>query len=193
MEEFNEEEIKNLFYFLIGGKKKIESATVPKEKIIFGLKNFGLKIPQSDINYIVKYLNKIDTPTITFEEFKKLWISNIKKDIEYRELAKQTLNMIFDKLYEGKEIKNLRENNQLQNNEFNVNDLETVLIKMNLLHSNKGNNNKNKNDNNENNKDINKTICKEMINAIDLGGNKQIGVSELTFLLEIKDLFEKNK
>ena len=191
MEEFNEEEIKNLFYFLIGGKKKIESATVPKEKIIFGLKNFGLKIPQSDINYIVKYLNKIDTPTITFEEFKKLWISNIKKDIEYRELAKHTLNMIFDKLYEGKEIKILRKNKQLQSEEFNVNDLETLLLKMNLLQSN--NDDKKSKNNSKNNNEKNKKIFKEIINNIDLNGNKLIGVSELTFLLEIKDLFEKNK
>ena len=191
MEEFNEDEIKDLFYFLMGGKKNIESATVPKEKIIFGLKNFGLKIPQSDVDYIVKYLNKSDSPTITFEEFKKLWISNIKKDIEYRELAKLTLNMIFDKLYEGKEIKILRKNKQLQSEEFNVNDLETLLLKMNLLQSN-NDDNKSKY-NSENNNERNKKICKEMINAIDLNGNKLIGVSELTFLLEIKDLFEKNK
>ena len=191
MEEFNEDEIKDLFYFLMGGKKNIESATVPKEKIIFGLKNFGLKIPQSDVDYIVKYLNKSDSPTITFEEFKKLWISNIKKDIEYRELAKLTLNMIFDKLYEGQEIKILRKNKQLQSEEFNVNDLETLLLKMNLLQSN-NDDNKSKY-NSENNNERNKKICKEMINAIDLNGNKLIGVSELTFLLEIKDLFEKNK
>ena len=192
MEEFNEDEIKDLYYFLTGGKKKIESATVPKEKIIFGLKNFGLKIPQSDVDYIVKYLNKIDSPTITFEEFKKLWISNIKKDIEYRELAKHTIDMIFDKLYEGEEIKNLRKNKQLESENFNVNDLETLLLKMNLLQSNNVED-KSKNKNYDNNNEINKKICKEMINAIDLGGNKQIGVSELTFLLEIKDLFEKNK
>ena len=191
MEEFNEDEIKDLYYFLTGGKKKIESATVPKEKIIFGLKNFGLKIPQSDVDYIVKYLNKIDSPTITFEEFKKLWISNIKKDIEYRELAKHTIDMIFDKLYEGEEIKNLRKNKQLQSENFNVNDLETLLLKMNLLQSN-NDDNKSKN-NSENNNEKNKKICKEMLNAIDLNGNKLIGVSELTFLLEIKDLFEKNK
>ena len=191
MEEFNEDEIKDLFYFLMGGKKNIESATVPKEKIIFGLKNFGLKIPQSDVDYIVKYLNKSDSPTTTFEEFKKLWISNIKKDIEYRELAKHTLNMIFDKLYEGQEIKILRKNKQLQSEEFNVNDLETLLLKMNLLQSN-NDDNKSKY-NSENNNERNKKICKEMINAIDLNGNKLIGVSELTFLLEIKDLFEKNK
>jgi hypothetical protein len=191
MEEFNEDEIKDLYYFLTGGKKKIESATVPKEKIIFGLKNFGLKIPQSDVDYIIKYLNKSDSPTITFEEFKKLWISNIKKDIEYRELAKHTLNMIFDKLYEGEEIKILRKNKQLQSEEFNVNDLETLLLKMNLLQSN-NDDNKSKN-NSENNNERNKKICKEMINAIDLNGNKLIGVSELTFLLEVKDLFEKNK
>ena len=191
MEEFNEDEIKDLFYFLMGGKKNIESATVPKEKIIFGLKNFGLKIPQSDVDYIVKYLNKSDSPTITFEEFKKLWISNIKKDIEYRELAKLTLNMIFDKLFEGEEIKILRKNKQLQSEEFNVNDLETLLLKMNLLQLN-NDDNKSKY-NSENNNERNKKICKEMINAIDLNGNKLIGVSELTFLLEVKDLFEKNK
>ena len=189
MEEFNEDEIKDLYYFLTGGKKKIESATVPKEKIIFGLKNFGLKIPQSDVDYIVKYLNKIDSPTITFEEFKKLWISNIKKDIEYRELAKHTIDMIFDKLYEGEEIKNLRKNKQLQSENFNVNDLETLLLKMNLLQSN----NDDYKSNSENYNERNKKICKEMINAIDLNGNKLIGVSEMTFLLEIKDLFEKNK
>lgn len=106
-----DEEIKNLFYFL-GGSQHTSSIkeTQKCSNLVFGLENYGLPIPADILRVIVIELEKKSKSkdgTITFEEFKTLWLANIETKFKISDLSKNLYDLIFEFISERDE--NLKE------------------------------------------------------------------------------------
>ena len=98
MSYYSEDELRELFDFLAGNEHhKTEIAT--REIIIFGLKNYALGIPQEELEYIIKMIQEKKSDfTISFEEFKTLWTTNIKRELDLRKFAEHLMTSIKDKI-----------------------------------------------------------------------------------------------
>lgn len=98
MSFYNEEEIKNLFIYLTADDSKKVNDSVPRESIIFGLQNFAMNLPESDVNYLIEQIKLKKEEYITFEEFKRYWITNINNEVDIKNFAKQTMNLLKERI-----------------------------------------------------------------------------------------------
>ena len=175
MSLYSDDELRELFNFLAGNEKgKTEIAT--REIIIFGLKNYALGIPQEELEYIIKMIQeKKSDYTISFEEFKSLWISNIKRELDLRKFAEHLMTSIKDKI----------RNQYCENNEIDINGVQKLIKVLDLV---KKPINNYEIENYENEVEI---CAKKMIKLYDVGQKGKIGIKEFESL--VNDYYEDLK
>ena len=175
MSLYSDDELRELFNFLAGNEKgKTEIAT--REIIIFGLKNYALGIPQEELEYIIKMIQeKKSDYTISFEEFKSLWISNIKRELDLRKFAEHLMTSIKDKIG----------NQYCENNEIDINGVQKLIKVLDLV---KKPINNYEIENYENEVEI---CAKKMIKLYDAGQKGKIGIKEFESL--VNDYYEDLK
>ena len=175
MSYYSEDELRELFDFLAGNEHhKTEIAT--REIIIFGLKNYALGIPQEEAEYIIKMIQeKKSDYTISFEEFKSLWISNIKRELDLRKFVEHLMNSIKDKIG----------NQYCENNEIDINGVQKLIKVLGLLK-------KSYNDYEIKKYENEVKICgKKMIKLYDVSQKGKIGIKEFESL--VNDYYEDLK
>ena len=176
MSYYSDDELKELFYFLAGSEgKKIEVAT--REIIIFGLQNYALGIPKEEVDYIIKIIQeKKSDVTISFIEFKNLWTTNIKRELDLRKFAEHLMMDIRDKI--GSEF--------CENNELDVKGICELIKKLGF--------DKKKDDKGKDNLIDNEEIelcAKKMIKLYDKRKKGKIGIKQFESLID--DYYEELK
>ena len=171
MSFYSDDELRELFNFLAGSEhEKTEIAT--REIIIFGIKNYALGIPQEEAEYIIKMIEEKKSDfTISFEEFKHLWTTNIKRELDLRIFAEHLMNSIKDKI--GIEY--------CENNEIGVEGVKKLIKELGLL--------KKRDDENYDKKV--EECAKKMIKLYDVGQKGKIGIKQLETL--VNDYYEDLK
>ena len=175
MSYYSEDELRELFDFLAGNEHhKTEIAT--REIIIFGIKNYALGIPQEEAEYIIKMIQEKKSDfTISFEEFKTLWTTNIKRELDLRKFAEHLMTSIKDKIG----------NQYCENNEIDINGVQKLIKVLGLV---KKPINNYEIENYENEVEI---CAKKMIKLYDVGQKGKIGIKEFESL--VNDYYEDLK
>ena len=176
MSYYSEDELRELFDFLAGNEHhKTEIAT--REIIIFGIKNYALGIPQEEAEYIIKMIQEKKSDfTISFEEFKTLWTTNIKRELDLRKFAEHLMMDIRDKI--GSEF--------CENNELDVKGICELIKKLGF--------DKKKDDKGKNISMDNEEIelcAKKMIKLYDKRKKGKIGIKQFESLID--DYYEELK
>lgn len=152
----DEEEIKNLFTFLTQ-KGISNSYVVPKESLLFGLKNYALGIPKEDLDYLITKITNKRSNVISFDEFKKYWEANINKEIDIKKFSLQIMNL----------IREIIGTDYTENSQIKPEGMKVLLEKMNI----------------GDNKEEREKLSKELIECIDVDGTGSVGISNLEFLI----------
>jgi Ca2+-binding EF-hand superfamily protein len=175
MSYYSEDELRELFDFLAGNEHhKTEIAT--REIIIFGIKNYALGIPQEEAEYIIKMIQEKKSDfTISFEEFKTLWTTNIKRELDLRKFAEHLMTSIKDKI--GIQY--------CENNELDIKGVKKLIKVLGLVEKPKKNYDHEKYD-----KEV-EDWAKKMIKLYDVGQKGKIGIKQLESL--VNDYYEDLK
>ena len=175
MSYYSEDELRELFDFLAGNEhQKTEIAT--REIIIFGIKNYALGIQQEEAEYIIKMIQEKKSDfTISFEEFKTLWTTNIKRELDLRKFAEHLMTSIKDKI--GIQY--------CENNELDIKGVKKLIKVLGLVEKPKKNYDHEKYD-----KEV-EDWAKKMIKLYDVGQKGKIGIKQLESL--VNDYYEDLK
>ena len=124
----NEEEIKNLFFFLGDEDPSLNRETLKTSNIIWGLENYGLQIPSESIRLIKQEIEKKSkNDKISLEDFKVLWTASVETKIPTKDLTNHMYNMMNDILSSSHVIKHKRENS----GEFHLDKInKTMLVEL---------------------------------------------------------------
>lgn len=211
LQYINEEEIKNLFYFLADEEKSTAPEKLKVTNLIFGLENYGLPIPQNSARILKHEMEKkSEDGMITFDNFKSLWVANVEKKVPSRELTKHLFNTMGELLHENEKVEPKMFGNKLEKI-----DKETLIELLKVLgldqettpeedldffQAPKMSSKRKPSDNqslrpagkhSSSKNSINKTnqptsvekIAEDMIKAIDSSGNKKITVKDFEFVV----------
>ncbi len=149
---YDEEELKNLFNYLTQNETA-NTYSASKESLLFGLQNYALGIPKEDLAFLVNKISAKKEDVIPFDEFKKLWKSNINKEIDKHQYAVQIMNSIREKI--GQDL--------TENSTFGLEGLKKLLEVMDMQGYSR--------------------YAQEMIESIDFDGNGKIEIVNLEFLV----------
>ena len=149
---YDEEELKNLFNYLTQNETA-STYSASKESLLFGLQNYALGIPKEDLAFLVNKISAKKEDVIPFDEFKKLWKSNINKEIDKHQYAVQIMNSIREKI--GQDL--------TENSTFGLEGLKKLLEVMDMQGYSR--------------------YAQEMIESIDFDGNGKIESVNLEFLV----------
>lgn len=161
----NEVELRNLFKFL-SVKGVTSGDKTSKESLLYGLENYALDIPPNILKDLKETVTKDKNDFISFDEFKKFWVSNVATIPDTQKFALQTLHMIRDKIG----------NNYSDESQITLEGIDMLLQKLGEEGIIDDLKNKSKQER--------RKLSKLMVKAIDLEGTGTVGNIDLEFLIE---------
>lgn len=161
----NEVELRNLFKFLTD-KAVMSGEKAAKESLLYGLENYALDLPPNILKDLKETITKDRNDFISFDEFKKFWVSNVITIPDTQKFAQQTFQMIRDKIH----------NKFTDESQITLEGIEMLLQKLDEEGIISNLKNKSVEDR--------RRLAKKMIQAIDLEGTGTVGNIDLEFLIE---------
>lgn len=208
----NDEEIRNLFFFLASeaGTPGIENLKV--SDVLFGLENYALDIPTENLKTIKYQIEKKERDgRISYDDFRHLWLSYVDYKPNVKEMSNQMFNMISDVLTGAKNEYNDKlekiDKHQLANlikllglNEHEEEETETGDRRASVYNKKRESikqNNKQRptfKKQSEADEELLK-IATEMIESIDTDGDEMVSLKDLEFLMGeyISDKYNKTE
>ena len=184
----NEEEIKNLFYFL-GGEEMIHNKDALKaSNVIYGLENYGLPLPIESIRILKNELekkSKIKEGYITLDDFKSLWLANVDSKVQNKDLTNHMYHLMLEFLEEREENKFDKYNKPNYELKVDENQLASLLESLGILEDTPEENQSEIIRDHRSKKKIenkNRAVAKEMIKSLALNGH-DVTINDFEFLI----------